>query len=64
MKMITFKHIFFGVTILAFLAFIALLIWKLGFNGDISSTALIVIGLLNVSSIFLCILIKNKLIKL
>ena len=62
--MITFKNVCIGSTILGFLAFIGLLIWKLGFNGDISSTTLIVIGLLNVSSIFLCILIKNKLIKL
>ena len=58
--MITFKHVFFGVTILAFLAFIGLLIWKLGFNGDIPSTALIVIGFVNVSLFVLLISIKNK----
>ena len=58
--MITFKNVCIGATILGFLAFIGLLIWKLGFNGDISSTTLIVMGGASVSSIFTCILIKDK----
>ena len=45
---ITGKHILMIVTVLSLIAFVALLVWKLVFNGNIPDEALWIIGILEI----------------
>ena len=57
---ITGKHILMIVTVLSLIAFVALLVWKLVFNGNIPDEALWIIGILEIVLVMIQIFLNEK----
>lgn len=56
---ITGKHILMIVTVLSLIAFVALLVWKLVFNGNIPDEALWIIGILEIVLVMIQIFLNR-----
>lgn len=56
---ITGKHILLIATVLSLIAFVALLIWKLMFNGNIPDEALWIIGILEIVLVMIQIFLRR-----
>lgn len=57
---ITGKHILVIVTVLSLIVFVALLVWKLMFNGNIPDEALWITGILEIVLVMIQIFLINK----
>ena len=56
---ITGKHILLIATVLSLIAFVALLVWKLVFNGNIPDEALWIIGILEIVLVMIQIFLNR-----
>lgn len=54
------RHILLFVTVLSFIAFVGLVIWKVAFDGNVADEVLWIIGVLEIILVMIHVLLRRK----